>query len=422
MRGRAGAGANFASFRTCFTHDEGMSNDATITEALRALIAVGPLSDLYAYTPEVGAALRRSEPRLWGGYKDQDPRWRPEQADNYAFVAYLETCADVDICALAAPIIAADDVLRRELVNSLEWELTPPRRPSEVIDGDGPAVAEGVGAYIPAACVALGDIYPDVAWAAQELSRLEARPSYPAVNAQLTGVHPPRLLDDIETFAAEGGGRYDPETIVVPGTPAAIRAGAGALLRACADAMTGEIRHAMCLARPGSHHAGVERPMGTCVVNNLAVAAHWARERRYRVAIVDLDAHHGNGTQEIMRNRPDVLTISLHQAFYPGTGAPTAADHIVNLPLGGHGDLWSAWDIVGERLNEHRPDLILVEASFDALGDDVISDLGWEPQDITQMFADLAGLAPCVCEVGAAGSEAAFRNGMRAALAGLQKR
>lgn len=398
-----------------------MANDEAIIEALRALSAVGPLSELFAYTPEVGAQLRREVPRRWGCYKDQEPRWLPDQADNHAFVAYLETCADVDICELAAPVIASNAVWRAELVHSLEWELTPARRGRTAIEGDGPEVAPGVGAYVPEACVALGDQHPEIAWAVDELRKLEHRPSYPAEHCQIAAVHPRGFLDDIDTFAAEGGGRLDPETAIVAQTPAAIRAGVGALLRACADVSERQIRHAMCLARPASHHAGAARPMGTCVVNNLAVAACWARERKLRVAIVDIDAHHGNGTQEIMEGRPDVLTISLHQSFYPGTGTPSPHAHIVNLPLNGHGDLWAAWDIVGEKLHEHRPDLILVEASFDAMADDVISDLGWETHDITQMFSDLAGIAPCVCEVGAAGSEVAFRNGMRAALRGLRE-
>lgn len=405
-----------------------MSDHHRCLDQLRLLTSIGPLSDLFAYGPEIGWLMRRLDPALWGVFKDEDPTWRPAQADHLAFLAYLETLPDLDIAPLIASTVAGVSHLDNELRNSLRWEsserMALPEDPIRLR-----LRCPAMSVYAPPACLARPDLHPEMAWAADMLGDCRRRLSPEASEWEIALAHPIRLINELDIFAAAGGGRYDPETLATPETPRMVRAAAGSVVQAVRDGLAGEAPVSACLARPGSHHAGVERPMGTCFVNNLAVGALFALENgARRVAIVDLDAHHGNGTEEIFRTRGDVLCISIHEyPFYPGSGGSNHNPLCLNLPIptgAGRQMLAPAWERAMRALRAYEPEVILVEASFDAHEMDIISTLSWTDEDYFGMYRDLAGFCrqagiPLVLEIGAAATETAFRRGLGATVAGI---
>jgi len=209
--------------------------------------------------------------------------------------------------------------------------------------------------------------------------RWDRIPARPARLDELELIHHSSLLERIEADAKKGPTYLDPDTVVSTGSyRAAIFAAGGTL--ACVDAICGgKIRRAFAFVRPPGHHAEPDRSMGFCLFNNVGLAAAYARARHRleRVAVVDFDLHHGNGTQACFYDDPNVLYVSSHQyPFYPGTGDITEVGQkqgrgfTVNFPLlKGTGDevfipLYSR--IVRPILEQYRPQLVLVSAGFDA--------------------------------------------------------
>ena len=196
-----------------------------------------------------------------------------------------------------------------------------------------------------------------------------------------TDGHVRRLLE-----ATSGGGLVEvgPDAWCGPGTHDAMRLAAGGLLEATSAVLDGTADNAFALLRPPGHHAGPDGAMGFCLVNNTALAARWAQRERglERVAIVDWDVHHGNGTEDIFLDDPTVLTVSLHQEnHYPpdrgglevgGTGA--GAGFNVNVPLpaatGNHGYLHAFDRVVAPVVRAFAPDLLLIAAGQDAAATD----------------------------------------------------
>ena len=221
--------------------------------------------------------------------------------------------------------------------------------------------------------------------AIQSLRRLDEADRFhwpevrPADTSLIEAVHPPAQIRRVANLASNGGGWMDPDTYVVPASYDAALHAAGAALQAVDDVLHGKENNALVLMRPPGHHATAGRSMGFCLFNSMAVAANWAVTEggAQRVAILDVDVHHGNGTQDIFYERPEVMFLSTHQfPFYPGTGrlADVGANEgrgaTINVPLmAGCGD--ETYREVSDRVIEpamrrFQPEAILVSLGFDA--------------------------------------------------------
>jgi acetoin utilization deacetylase AcuC-like enzyme len=227
-----------------------------------------------------------------------------------------------------------------------------------------------------------------------------------AGDAELRALHPQAYLDALARAEPPEGGEevaLDADTWLSPGSLRAARLGAGAALRAVDLVMEGTHSAAFALMRPPGHHALAARPMGFCLFGNVALAARRALDRHGagRVAIVDFDVHHGNGTEALVEEDGRILFCSTHQApFYPGTGdASHEGPHgtVVNVPLpAGTGS--AAFRAAVEartlpRVAAHAPDLVLISAGFDADARDPLGGLRLGPADFAWITERLVGLA-----------------------------
>ena len=196
---------------------------------------------------------------------------------------------------------------------------------------------------------------------------------------ELSLVHDRKYISHIQEVADKGGGWLDPDTVVSADSYEVARYAAGGVIKATDTVMTGELDSVFALVRPPGHHAGTQRAMGFCLFNNVAIAAKYALKKYglERIAIIDFDVHHGNGTQAAFYGNPGVLYISAHQSpHYPGTGSideigdGRARGTTVNVPLpAGCGD--SEYQRVFEQVivpvvTRFKPQLILVSAGYDA--------------------------------------------------------
>jgi acetoin utilization deacetylase AcuC-like enzyme len=209
----------------------------------------------------------------------------------------------------------------------------------------------------------------------------------PATKSTLTTVHESSYVESVRTFCAEGGGQWDADTIAVEATWDAILQSVGLACWTAERALAGDQgrQTPFSLGRPPGHHATPDDAMGFCFANNVAIAAEHARSTTDcdRVAILDWDVHHGNGTQAIFDDREEVLFASLHEeGIYPGTGDSDetgTAGTTLNVPLpAGSGDtsfLAAIDELVDPAVRGFDPDLLLVSAGFDAHEHDPISRL-----------------------------------------------
>ncbi|MET1414118.1 histone deacetylase family protein [Roseibium sp. HPY-6] len=216
--------------------------------------------------------------------------------------------------------------------------------------------------------------------------------------------HPMAYIDQLHRLAPdEGVARVDADTTMSPGTWEAALRGAGGACRAVDEVLTKKVSNAFSASRPPGHHAEKERAMGFCFFNNVAVAARYAQEKHGigRVAIIDFDVHHGNGTQDIFWDDASVMYCSTHQMpLYPGSGAATEtgeANTIVNVPLAPGEDglaFKEAMEVaILPRLDDFAPELVIISAGFDAHARDPLGGLNLLEADFawaTRVLMDVA--------------------------------
>jgi len=227
-----------------------------------------------------------------------------------------------------------------------------------------------------------------------------------ATREQLERVHDAAYVQSVfDKSPGEGRVFLDPDTTMNPHSLTAALRAAGAAVLGVDLVMSGEMPAAFCAVRPPGHHAEHNRAMGFCIFNNVAVgAAHaLAAHGLERVAIVDFDVHHGNGTEDIFRDEPRVLLCSSFQhPFYPNSGADTVSDHIVNVPLAA-GTLGLAFREAIEThwlpaLEAFRPQLVMISAGFDGHHEDDMASLDLNEADYSWITRQIKALADRHCE------------------------
>ncbi len=224
-----------------------------------------------------------------------------------------------------------------------------------------------------------------------------------ADRAVIERIHPARYVDAIfDAIPDQGLIRIDPDTVLSPGSLNAALRSAGAAVRAVDAVMSGETKNAFIATRPPGHHAEPARAMGFCLFNNVAIGAMHARAKHgiTRVAVVDFDVHHGNGTQAAFWSDRNLFYASTHQMpLFPGTGkvGETGVGNIFNAPLssGDDGeDLRAAFETrILPSLDAFRPELLIVSAGFDAHRDDPLASLNMVEADFdwaTRKLVDAA--------------------------------
>ncbi len=271
-------------------------------------------------------------------------------------------------------LFSCDEVFRAHDTGPLH-----PERPARI-----DAVAAGIRAHH------LGDL----------LLRLE--PSA-ASDHELTAVHPRSHIATIERFASEGGGHIDADTVVSERSAELARLGSGTLLAAVRRLAEGVASGAFVAVRPPGHHATRDVALGFCLYNHVAVSAAELVAQGSRVVVIDIDAHHGNGTQEIFYDDPRVLYVSWHQSpHYPNTGRATecgtarSLGTTINVPLprGATGEhyRYALEVLVAPAVEAFEPDWMLVSAGFDSHRADPLCDLSLSSGDIADITSDLSAL------------------------------
>jgi acetoin utilization deacetylase AcuC-like enzyme len=231
--------------------------------------------------------------------------------------------------------------------------------------------------------------------------RLDKREAPEATREELERVHEHEHVDLIFGSAPASGYAFlDPDTSMNASSLSAALRAAGALVKATDLVLAGEAKRAFCAVRPPGHHATRHRPMGFCIFNNVAIgAAHaMAAHGLERVAILDFDVHHGNGTEDAFHDDPRVMLCSTFQhPYYPYSGADSGNEHIINVPLPAMTDGRGFRAAVDEQwipaLDRFRPPLVLVSAGFDAHRDDPLAYLKLDDEDyrwVTERLVEVA--------------------------------
>lgn len=231
-----------------------------------------------------------------------------------------------------------------------------------------------------------------------------------ASDDHILSVHTKEHLETIRQVCESGGGMLDlGDTHAVRESFEVATRAAGSVLNAIDDVLNGQVTAAFCAVRPPGHHAERDRAMGFCLFNNVAIGARYAQQKhgKERVAILDWDVHHGNGTQHIFEADPTVLYISLHQyPFYPGTGAKNergigkGEGYTMNFPLSagtGEEKYISVFkDEIVPALSKYRPDLLIISAGFDAHRDDPLGGMELGESSFSKMTELVKDIAPIV--------------------------
>ena len=223
----------------------------------------------------------------------------------------------------------------------------------------------------------------------------------PATKEQILKVHSPSVYETVLVKAEEGGGWIDSDTVVSPGSAQAALHAVGAGIAAVEAVLEGKVDRAMCLVRPPGHHATPTRSMGFCLFSNTAIVAEHLLQRPEvsKVAILDFDVHHGNGTQDVFYERGEVFFTSLHQwPHYPGTGAAgdlgrgDGEGTTLNFPLPG-GTPESTWFACFEKaldsIRKFAPDFLLVSSGFDSHRDDPLGNFPLTEESFARIAKEL---------------------------------
>ena len=210
-----------------------------------------------------------------------------------------------------------------------------------------------------------------------------------------------------KSFPEQGLSFLDGDTIVSPGSKEATIDAVGSIIAAIDGVQNKEFHNAFCAVRPPGHHAEKNKAMGFCIYNNVAVGANYLLEKYKlnKIAIIDFDVHHGNGTQDIFFNNENVLYISTHQyPFYPGSGTEKEKgkfNNILNIPLAAgtnSEEYLNAYEFVLKKLKNFRPDFILISAGFDAHKDDPLAQLQLKSKDYYTITKRTLSIAKECCD------------------------
>ena len=242
----------------------------------------------------------------------------------------------------------------------------------------------------------------------ENLKDLQILPAPYATIEQITRAHPAEFWLGIQAMEpSEGTIALEPDTFLSNGSIDATLRASGGLCFAVDQILSDKAPRAFCAVRPPGHHSEPEHAMGFCLLNHVAIAALHALEHPLikRVAIIDFDVHHGNGTQAVFENNPDVFFVSSHQLpLYPGTGhiEETGCGNILNLPLAagdGSKAFRKAWSKLGlPAIQRFDPDLILVSAGFDAHERDPLAQIELQDKDYRWITEEICDLATDCCQ------------------------
>jgi len=224
----------------------------------------------------------------------------------------------------------------------------------------------------------------------------------------LENTHNKDYINFVEkSFPEKGLSFLDGDTIISPGSKEAIADAVGSIITAIDGVQNKEFHNAFCAVRPPGHHAERNKAMGFCIYNNVAVGAHYLLKKYKfnKVAIIDFDVHHGNGTQNIFYDNEKVLYISTHQyPYYPGTGAEKEKgkyNNIFNIPLPAgttSEEYLNAYEFVLKKIKEFKPEFILLSAGFDAHKDDPLAQFQLTSKDFYNLTKRTLNLAKLYCE------------------------
>ena len=224
----------------------------------------------------------------------------------------------------------------------------------------------------------------------------------------LENTHNKDYINFVEkSFPEKGLSFLDGDTIISPGSKEATADAVGSIITAIDGVQNKEFHNAFCAVRPPGHHAERNKAMGFCIYNNVAVGAHYLLEKYKfnKVAIIDFDVHHGNGTQDIFYDNEKVLYISTHQyPYYPGTGGEKEKgkyNNIFNIPLPAgttSEEYLNAYEFVLKKIKEFKPEFILLSAGFDAHKDDPLAQFQLTSKDFYNLTKRTLNLAKLYCE------------------------
>ena len=224
----------------------------------------------------------------------------------------------------------------------------------------------------------------------------------------LENTHNKDYINFVEkSFPEKGLFFLDGDTIISPGSKEATADAVGSIITAIDGVQNKEFHNAFCAVRPPGHHAERNKAMGFCIYNNVAVGAHYLLEKYKfnKVAIIDFDVHHGNGTQDIFYDNEKVLYISTHQyPYYPGTGSEKEKgkyNNVYNIPLPAgttSEEYLNAYEFVLKKIKEFKPEFILLSAGFDAHKDDPLAQFQLTSKDFYNLTKRTLNLAKLYCE------------------------